>query len=103
MIAISIEHDLDQQVIMREVLTAMDVLADIGGFAEVLIFTSSLILSIFNYQYLNSLLASKLYAEYNPEDPNNPIQLQLPKHVGYFVDFFIDLFRLRKRCNFRCC
>ena len=50
MLAITIEASLDQDIIMRETLTVMDILSDIGGFAEVLIFTSSMVLSVFNYQ-----------------------------------------------------
>jgi len=74
---------------MRETLTALDVLADVGGFAEVLAFGSSLILQFFNYQFMNSLLATKLYKEANQDDPSNPRNLDLPR-TGYSHEFFID-------------
>lgn len=75
--AITIELDFNQDVIMRETLTAMDILADIGGFAEVLIFTGSLFLSVLNHQYLNSLLVKKLYKEANSDDPDNPVEFKI--------------------------
>ena len=42
--AITIEANLDQIVTVRETQTTLDVLADVGGFAEVLAFGSSMIL-----------------------------------------------------------
>lgn len=101
MLAITIEASLDQDIIMRETLTVMDILADIGGFAEVLIFTSSMVLSVFNYQYLNSLIASKLYEEHNNNDPENHVKIELPSS-GYFCAFFIDCLKLRSRCSSKC-
>ena len=76
---------------MRETLTALDVLADVGGFAEVLAFGSSIILQFFNYQFMNSLLATKLYKEANQEDPNKPRDLAMPR-TGYAHEFFLDNF-----------
>lgn len=50
--AFGFECNLDQEVIMRETDTILDVLADVGGFAEVLGFTCALILEVFNHRYL---------------------------------------------------
>ena len=78
---------------MRDTLNAFDVLADIGGFAEVLLFFGSGVLSLFNYQYMNSLLVSRLYKEDNKEEPSNPKRLKLPR-IGFCFEFFIDTFGL---------
>ena len=53
--------NLDQILIVREGLTIFDVLADIGGFNEVLGGTSALIVLFFDYKYLESILVSKLF------------------------------------------
>ena len=53
----------DQKVIIRETDTILDVLSDLGGFTEVLVVTSSFLLQIFNYQYLNAVHARRLYKQ----------------------------------------
>ena len=69
--AFGFECNLDQEVIVRETLTLLDVLADIGGFAEVLVFTCALILEVFNHKYLEHVLASKLFNEAIPSKDKN--------------------------------
>ena len=66
--AFGFECNLDQEVIMRETDTILDVLADVGGFAEVLGFTCALILEVFNHRYLEQVLASKLFNEASPSE-----------------------------------
>ena len=53
----------DQKVIIRETDTILDLLSDLGGLTEVLVVTSSSLLQIFNYQYLNAVHARRLYKQ----------------------------------------
>ena len=46
---------------MRETVTVMDVLADVGGMAEVLAFGTGILINLINYKYLDSVLLSKLF------------------------------------------
>ena len=47
--------------IVRETVTVMDVLADVGGMAEVLAFGTGILINLINYKYLDSVLLSKLF------------------------------------------
>lgn len=58
----------------RSVVTILDVLSDIGGFAEVIAFTGGIFLSVLNYQNFNSYLASKLFKQAS-DDGTEPITL----------------------------
>ena len=52
---------MDLTLIERDGYTFLDILSDIGGLQGILSAVVSVILIIFNYKYLDSYLATKLY------------------------------------------
>ena len=53
--------NLDQTLIERSGYTVLDILSDVGGLQGILISGISLILSIFNHNYLENYLVYKLF------------------------------------------
>ena len=53
--------NLDMNLVERSGYTVLDILSDVGGLQGILISAISFILSIFNYNYLENYLVSKLF------------------------------------------
>ena len=58
---ISIERNLDQKVISREGYTILDFLSDLGGMQGLIYSLLAMLLSFWNYNYLEDFLVSRLY------------------------------------------
>ena len=58
---LSIERNLDLLVIAREGYTLLDFLSDLGGLSELIHILFGIILSFWNYLYLENFLVSRLY------------------------------------------
>ena len=58
---ISIEMSLDRRVVERTGYTVLELLSDIGGVQAILISALSLLLNIWNYNYLQDYMASNLF------------------------------------------
>ena len=82
--ALSFEMDPDKHVIQREIVTILDVLSDIGGFAEVIAFTGGIFLSVLNYKDFNNYLASKLFKMEGP-DKTEPIKFKRTRVGNSFL------------------
>ena len=61
LIDISIEMNLDQIHLKRQIYSFLDVLSDIGGISQVFTASALLIISIFNYKNFETFMASKLF------------------------------------------
>ena len=57
----AIQMSMDLTIIERDGYTSLDILSDIGGLQGILNAGFSVILILFNYKYLDSYLATKLY------------------------------------------
>ena len=100
--ALSFELDLDQYVLERNVVTILDVLSDIGGFAEVIAFSGGVVLSFLNYQNFNSYLAQKLFKmeNRNKGPQKNENSRLMRTRVGNSILCFRD--NLPRCCTFCC-
>ena len=56
-----IQMNLDLTVIHREGYTVLDILSDVGGLQGILVSAFSLLLGIWNHNYLDNFIASKLF------------------------------------------
>ena len=64
---------MDLTVIERHGYTILDIFSDLGGLLGFLIKAISIFLSIWNYNYLDSILVSKLYkAGPGPKEDDKP-------------------------------
>ena len=102
--AIGIDMDLDLDVIERSHYTILDVLSDVGGIASVTTSIVALILSILNYNNLDSQMIRQLFkfpSLDNDRDvlANSTLFYKPPSVFGNIVDFFLD--HIPQRC--RCC
>ena len=83
---------------MRETVTVMDVLSDIGGFAEVLAFTCGFFINILNHKYLDSVLVSKLFRVKDPRGINKHGKAIKARRSGYCLEVIINFFRCKCLC-----
>ena len=60
--------NMDLTVIQRDGYTVLDILSDVGGLQSVLISAFAILLSVWNHNYLNSYLVSKLYRAAQTDD-----------------------------------
>ena len=85
--------NMNLNVIQRDGYTVLDILSDVGGLQSVLISVFAILLSIWNHNYLNSYLVSKLYkaaATTRTEDTKEQ-QITLDVvHTGNLKAFCID-------------
>lgn len=58
---ITIEMNLDLTVIERKGYTFLDLLSDIGGVQSILLSSFSILVGIWNYNYIDDYMASKLF------------------------------------------
>ena len=58
---ITVERNLDQVVVVREGYTILDYLSDIGGMQGLIFSGFALLLSLWNYNYFDDHLVSRLY------------------------------------------
>ena len=58
---LSIERNLDLRVIAREGYTVLDFLSDLGGMQGLIHMLFGIMLSFWNYKYLEDFLVSRLY------------------------------------------
>ena len=61
MMEISVQRNLDMTMVAREGYTVLDYLSDIGGMQGILVGTFTFILKLWNYNYLEDHLVSKLF------------------------------------------
>ena len=81
--------NMDLTVIQRDGYTVLDILSDVGGLQSVLISAFAILLSIWNHNYLNSYLVSKLYKAAQADDTKEEITLDVV-HTGNLKGFCID-------------
>ena len=60
--SVGIDMSLDQTVIERSNYTILDVLSDVGGLESVVASTIALVLSILNYNNLDSAMITQLFS-----------------------------------------
>ena len=74
--------NLDLKVIQRTGYTVLDILSDVGGIQSILFSGMSLLLSIWNYNYLDSYLISQLF--------KNPTNIVFHAKYGNITGFCIE-------------
>ena len=72
---IAIERNLDMKLIDREGYTVLDYLSDMGGMQNIVQSVLIIVLSFWNYNFLDDFLVSKLFRyEKNPDSKKRPEQ-----------------------------
>ena len=90
--------NLDLRVIQRTSYTLFDILSDVGGIQGILISGISVLLNIWNYNYLDSYLVSQLFKiAPNPNDleSETPVDITSSKNCS-IKEFFIKSVLPRK-------
>ena len=103
---IGIDMSLDQQVVERTNYTILDVLSDVGGLESVIASAIALVLSILNYNNLDSTMITQLFSF--PAENSAPTDLYEDKKrnavafkqslVGNFADYLLDMLPGCCRC-----
>ena len=93
--------DLDLNVIQREGYTLLDLLSDVGGLQGILISAFSLLLSIWNHNYLENYIASKVYKVASDGGDQEPANLEIPNRAN-IKECCIDRF-LPAKLSRACC
>ena len=65
---ISVEVNLNEQVIQREVYNILDVLSDIGGMQGLLLSGAGYLIAICNYHMFDNFMVTRLYKLEKPKD-----------------------------------
>ena len=76
---ITVELNQNQEVLVRNVYTILDVLSDIGGMQSFICSGFSLILACFNYKNLDNYMASHLYRIKNKKEQGSGNRRKLRK------------------------
>lgn len=63
---LSIEHNLDLKRFERDVYNMWDLLSDVGGLQSILVWLISLMIAACNTNYLDNVMAKRLYRTKNP-------------------------------------
>ena len=87
---IDIQGNIDLTYLKRDGYTILDVLSDIGGVSAALITPVLVILSIVNYNHLESYMASKLYHVEQEQPSFNETQTYTPTKCGNIGEYMID-------------
>ena len=94
---ISVEINLDLEVLARSGYTFIDVLSDIGGIQSILISVIVIFLTFWNYKHFDSYMTSQMYklrlAEGKPAESIEPTR---------FLNLWEYLFDLLPRCLLFC-
>lgn len=61
MMDITVEMDLDLNILARENYTVLDLLSDIGGIQGILMSGFAMVLGVFNYGHFSTYMASRLF------------------------------------------
>ena len=96
--ALDFEMNPDQLFLEREVYTFLDLLSDIGGLQAVLGSALLFTLSLFNYQYFDEFMASRLYRIMKPdakeegkyENYFNRSEFFTPTRYANFKNYLVD-------------
>ena len=86
---ISIERDLDLHVISREGYTLLDFFADLGGMQGLMLTFFGLILNIWNYNYLEDFMVTRLFRLEKNSVQKAP-DSRFFKHSEFMVSFKLD-------------
>ena len=86
---ISIERDLDLTVISREGYTFLDFCSDLGGMQSMIITFFGLILSFWNYNFLEDFLVTRLYRLEKTSEQKVP-DSRFFKHSQFMVSVKLD-------------
>ena len=68
MMQISLEMNLDQLSIERQIYSSLELISDIGGIQAILLSLFGSILSVFNYNNFDTFLASRLFKLKKPQN-----------------------------------
>ena len=100
---ISIERDLDLYVISREGYTLLDFFSDLGGMQGLLLTFFGLILNIWNYNYLEDFMVTRLFRLEKNSVQKAP-DSRFFKHSEFMFSFKLDNPRAYIReCLPKCC
>ena len=95
--------NLDLTVIQREGYTLLDLLSDVGGLQGILISTFSLLLGIWNHNYMESYIASKVY-KVASTDEKELGSLEVPNRANikeYCIDRLLPAKLTRACCKLK--
>ena len=104
--AMGIDMSLDQTVIERSNYTILDVLSDVGGLESVIASGIALVLSILNYNNLDSTLITQLFSfpaensapgDHHEDNKRNAVAFK-PSLIGNFADYLLDMLPGCCRC-----
>ena len=95
--------NLDLSVIQRDGYTLLDLLSDVGGLQGILISAFSLLLGIWNHNYLESYIASKVYKVASTGE-EEPVSLEVPNRANIkecCIDRFLPAKLTRVCCKIK--